>query len=209
MSVLISDETLRACQMEAAEFKQEIALLLFQAGRLTIGHASHLAQMPPNAFRELLKQRHIPLYVYDVEDFRARSKKSAGIGSAVIVISDTSVFTNLAAIGHLHLLQQLYERIFIPTAVYQELTVDPPVPGTVEVQTLQWLEVRSVSDRAMVEQLQNRAQLDPGESEAIALALEINADLLLIDERRGRTEANRLGIRITGLLGVLVEAKQR
>jgi predicted nucleic acid-binding protein len=61
----------------------------------------------------------------------------------------------------------------------------------------------------MVEQLQNTAQLAPGESEAIALALEINADLLLIDERRGRTEANRLGIRITGLLGVLVEAKQR
>ncbi len=93
----------------------------------------------------------------------------------MIVISDTSVFTNLAAIGHLHLLQQLYERIFIPTAVYQELTVDPPVPGTVEVQTLQWLEVSSVSDRVMVEQLQNTAQLDPGESEAIALALEINA----------------------------------
>ena len=57
--------------------------------------------------------------------------------------------------------------------------------------------------------MQNRAQLDPGESEAIALALEINADLLLIDERRGKTEANRLGIRITGLLGVLVDAKQR
>jgi hypothetical protein len=77
------------------------------------------------------------------------------------------------------------------------LTVDPPVPGTVEVQTLQWLEVCSVSDRVMVEQLQNTAQLNPGESEAIALALEINADLLLIDERRGRTEANHLGIRIT------------
>lgn len=127
----------------------------------------------------------------------------------MIVISDTSVFTNLAAIAHLHLLQQLYDRIFIPTAVYQELTVEPPVPGTVEVQTLQWIEVRSVSNRVLVEQLQNTAQLDLGESEAIALALEINAHLLLIDERRGRTEANRLGIRITGLLGVLVEAKQR
>ncbi len=44
---------------------------------------------------------------------------------------------------------------------------------------------------------------------ALALALEINADLLLIDERRGRTEASRLGIRITGLLGILVEAKQQ
>lgn len=127
----------------------------------------------------------------------------------MIVVSDTSVFTNLAAIGYLHLLQELYGRILIPTAVYQELIVDPPVPGTVEVQALQWLEVRTVSDRVMVEQLQNRAQLDLSESEAIALALEINADLLLIDERRGRTEANRLSIRITGLLGVLVEAKQR
>ncbi|MEQ9000364.1 MAG: DUF3368 domain-containing protein [Coleofasciculus sp. B1-GNL1-01] len=127
----------------------------------------------------------------------------------MIVISDTSVLTNLAAIGHLHLLKQLYDCIFIPLAVYQELMVDPPVPGTVEIQTLQWIEVRSVRDRAMVEQLQITVQLDPGESEAIALALEINADLLLIDERRGRTAANRLGIRITGLLGVLVEAKQR
>ncbi len=86
----------------------------------------------------------------------------------MIVVSDTSVFTNLAAIGYLHLLQELYNRIFIPTAVYQELIVDPPVPGTVEVQILRWLEVRSVSDRAMVEQLQNRAQLDLGESEALA-----------------------------------------
>lgn len=86
----------------------------------------------------------------------------------MIVVSDTSVFTNLAAIGYLHLLQQLYDRIFMPTAVYQELIIDPPVPGTAEVQTLQWLEVRPVSDRPMVEQLQNRAQLDLGESEALA-----------------------------------------
>jgi predicted nucleic acid-binding protein len=87
----------------------------------------------------------------------------------VIVISDTSAITNLAAIEHLHLLPQLYTQI--------------------------------------VERLQQEVRLDPGESEAIALALELDADLLLIDERRGRAEANRLGLRITGLLGILVEAK--
>jgi predicted nucleic acid-binding protein len=52
-------------------------------------------------------------------------------------------------------------------------------------------------------------QLDEGECEAIALFIEQNAELLLIDERRGRAEADRLGLRITGLLGVLVEAKQK
>lgn len=128
----------------------------------------------------------------------------------MIVISDTSVITNLVAIHHLHLLQQLYERILIPEAVYRELAdIDPPVPGTLEVQTLDWLEVLSLRDRTIANQLQNQSQLDPGESEAIALALEINAELLLIDERRGRAIATRLGLRITGLLGILVEAKQR
>ncbi|BAY37946.1 hypothetical protein NIES2111_22870 [Nostoc sp. NIES-2111] len=87
----------------------------------------------------------------------------------MIVISDTSAITNLAAIEHLHLLPQLYTQI--------------------------------------LERLQQEVRLDPGESEAIALALELDADLLLIDERRGRAEANRLGLRITGLLGILVEAK--
>jgi len=128
----------------------------------------------------------------------------------VIVISDTSVITNLVVIHHLYLLQQLYDRILIPEAVYHELAdIDPPVPGTVEVQTLDWLEVLSLRDQMMVDQLQNQSQLDPGESESIALALEIKADLLLIDERHGRAEATRLGLRITGLLGMLVEAKQR
>jgi predicted nucleic acid-binding protein len=128
----------------------------------------------------------------------------------VIVISDTSAITNLAAIQYLQLLPQLYNQVTIPEAVYRELVeIDPPVPGTFEVQTAPWLEVRQVVSRTVVERLQVEVRLDPGESEAIALALELNADLLLIDERRGRTEANRLGVRITGLLGILVEAKQK
>ena len=128
----------------------------------------------------------------------------------MIIISDTSIITNLAAIQYLQLLPQLYDQVTIPEAVYRELTeIDPPVPGTLEVQIAPWLEVRQVFDRSVIERLQIEVKLDLGESEAIALALELNADLLLIDERRGRAEADRLGVRITGLLGILVEAKRK
>lgn len=128
----------------------------------------------------------------------------------MIVVSDTSAITTLAAINHLTLLPLLYGQVIIPEAVYRELVdIDPPVPGTIEVQTVSWLEVQPVVNREVVERLQGDVRLDPGESEAIALALELEADLLLIDERRGRAEADRLGIKITGLLGILVEAKQK
>jgi predicted nucleic acid-binding protein len=128
----------------------------------------------------------------------------------VTVISDTSAITNLAAIHNLQLLLQLYSQVMIPEAVYRELAdIDPPVPGTLEVQRASWLEVREIVNREVVERLQDEVRLDSGESEAIALALELNADLLLIDERRGRAKADRLGVRITGLLGILVEAKQK
>lgn len=128
----------------------------------------------------------------------------------MIVISDTSAITNLAAIAQLKLLPLLYGQVIIPEAVYRELVdIDPPVPGGAEVQTANWLEVKLIASREVVERLQSEVRLDPGESEAIALALEIGADLLLIDERRGRAEADRLGIKITGLLGLLVEAKRK
>ncbi|NJO39523.1 MAG: DUF3368 domain-containing protein [Cyanobacteria bacterium CRU_2_1] len=128
----------------------------------------------------------------------------------MIVISDTSAITNLAAIDQLRLLPLLYEQVIIPEAVYRELVdIEPPVPGSAEVQTTSWLEVRLIANREVVERLQSEVRLDAGESEAIALALELGADLLLIDERRGRAEADRLGIKITGLLGILVEAKRK
>ena len=126
------------------------------------------------------------------------------------VISDTSAITNLAAIHNLQLLLQLYSQVMIPEAVYRELAdIEPPVPGTLEVQRASWLEVREIVNREVVERLQDEVRLDSGESEVIALALELNADLLLIDERRGRAKADRLGVRITVLLGILVEAKQK
>ncbi|MBC7823161.1 MAG: UPF0175 family protein [Candidatus Parcubacteria bacterium] len=80
MSITISDEILQASQLTPSEFRQEIALHLFQTGRLTLGYASKLAEMPLSAFRQLLKQRSIPLYVYDVEDFELDLKNLQALG---------------------------------------------------------------------------------------------------------------------------------
>ncbi|MBF2077196.1 MAG: DUF3368 domain-containing protein [Synechococcales cyanobacterium T60_A2020_003] len=126
----------------------------------------------------------------------------------MIIVSDTSSINNLAAINHLHLLHQLYGTVLIPEAVYRELT-DPdfPVAGATEVKTLEWIQTRAVSDRPFVEVLSN--ELDIAEAEAIALAVEVQADQVLIDERRGRLIASRPHLRYTGILGILVEAKSQ
>lgn len=126
----------------------------------------------------------------------------------MIVVSNTSPITNLAAISQLSLLQQLYETIIIPQAVYDEVTgVDKVVAGTIEVQTELWIQTQLVANYALVTALQ--LELDWGEAEAIALAIELKADLLLLDERRGRTVASRFGLKFTGILGVLIEAKHK
>lgn len=80
MSVLISDEILQASQLTSNEFRQEIALYLFQTGRLTLGYASKLADMPIHAFRQFLKQRSVALYSYDVEDFELDLKNLRELG---------------------------------------------------------------------------------------------------------------------------------
>lgn len=80
MSVVIPDEILQASQLSPNEFRQEIALYLFQSGRLTLGYASKLAELPVNSFRQLLTQRNIPLYSYDVEDFELDLKNLKELG---------------------------------------------------------------------------------------------------------------------------------
>ncbi|MEJ1932796.1 DUF3368 domain-containing protein [Nostoc sp. NIES-2111] len=117
----------------------------------------------------------------------------------------------MAAIGQLDLLRQLYSSVTIPKAVYDEMvSLDKVVPGTVEVQTLSWIKVQAIVDSQKVREiLESQDNIDLGEAEAIILSLEIKADLLLMDERRGRTVATNYGINITGLLGVLLQAKKQ
>jgi len=125
----------------------------------------------------------------------------------VIVVSDTSPITNLAAIGQLDLLRQLYDTVIIPLAVYNEMVgVDRVVPGALEVQTLDWIQTQTVADSNRVIEIQENIHL--GEAEAIVLALELEADLLVMDERRGRAVAMSYGVSVTGLLGVLLQAKR-
>jgi uncharacterized protein len=129
----------------------------------------------------------------------------------VIIVSDTSPITNLAAIGQLDLLRQLYSRVIIPQAVYNEMVgVDKVVPGAVEVQQLSWIQTIAVVNSQQVTEIQeNQNNIDLGEAEAIILSKELKADLLLMDERRGRTVATSYGLNVTGLLGVLLQAKKQ
>lgn len=129
----------------------------------------------------------------------------------MIIISDTSPITNLAAIGQLDLLRRLYNVVIIPVAVHNEMVgIGKIVPGTEEVQTLSWIQTQAVAHMQQVVMLQSsRENIDLGEAEAIALALEIKADLLLMDERRGRAFAQELGLNVVGLLGILLQAKNQ
>lgn len=128
----------------------------------------------------------------------------------MIIVSDTSPLSNLALIDHLFLLRDIYQIVIIPSAVAQELeNTREDDPRIAAVLSLEWIEVKQVSDVNLVKELQEDRLLDRGESEAIALALELKAEELLIDERLGRREASRLGLSMTGVLGILLMAKRR
>ena len=111
-----------------------------------------------------------------------------------MIVSDSTTLIILMDLDRWELLGDLFDRVIIPEAVYRELTVGQEVhlPG--------WITVETVSPSAKLETL--NMLLDPGESEAIALAIEKDMGLI-IDEKKGRKIAMREGIAIIGLLGVV------
>lgn len=124
------------------------------------------------------------------------------------VVSNASPLINLARVKRLELLSQLYGELLIPQAVWQEVVIDGAgQPGANEVQSASWIKTQPVANRSLVRAL--RQELDAGEAEAIVLALEVKAELLLMDERLGREVAQHLGIRYVGLIGTLIEAKHK
>ncbi len=107
-----------------------------------------------------------------------------------VVISDASPLHYLILIGNAEVLRALYAEVLIPEAVAQELQ--------------QAATPESASPTAVL-----LADLDPGEHDAILLALHVRADLVIMDEREGVEEARRLGLTVTGTLGVLDRAAER
>lgn len=117
----------------------------------------------------------------------------------MIVVSDTSVITNLLQLGQLSLLKELFKNIIIPQKVFDELA---RIPKQIEIiNENAWIEARQISDEAHFKKLIRT--LDTGEAEAIVLAIELKTNAL----KKGRRIAQEYGITITGLLGILIEAK--
>lgn len=124
-----------------------------------------------------------------------------------IVVSDTSPIINLAMIGRLSLLPAVFNRVIIPQKVFEEIVSQGTgLPGALEISTANWVDVLTCKDFQKVQALED--EIDPGESEAIILALEMDADLILLDDYAARAVADRLGLEYTGLLGLLIRAKQ-
>jgi predicted nucleic acid-binding protein len=123
----------------------------------------------------------------------------------MLVISDASPVNVLIRIELVHVLPMLYGRVIIPSLVAGELA-DPRAPKSVrEFMALppKWVEVQSPREVLQI------GRLGDGEAAAISLAREIEADLLLVDDRKARREAARLGVNIVGTIGILEAAADR
>lgn len=125
----------------------------------------------------------------------------------MIVISDTTPFSELAKIGSLPLLQAVYGHVIIPQEVYEELLAGPPIVRAT-VQSASWIEVRS-TNRQQVVALRDDTGLGFGECAAMILAEASSADRLLLDDLAARKVAQERGLPVTGTIATLLVAKQQ
>jgi predicted nucleic acid-binding protein len=126
----------------------------------------------------------------------------------MIVVSNTTPLIGLATIQQFGLLQHLFGKIYIPQAVYDEAVAAGREQGGAqqEVSAADWIETVPVKDQLAVEVLLD--ELDRGEAETIVLARELDADWVLMDEKKGRRKVTELGLGKIGTVGILLKAKQ-
>lgn len=127
----------------------------------------------------------------------------------MLAVSNTSPISNLASIGRLALLRAQFPLLWIPAAVERELLAHPDAAALSAIQEgirQQWIRAASPKSSNLLGILS--ALLHAGEAEAIALAADLKADIILIDEREARQLATQAGFSVTGVLGVLLRAKR-
>ena len=112
-----------------------------------------------------------------------------------VIISDTSCLIILTKIGELNLLRQIYKTVTITRDILLEYGENLP----------DWIKIQQVKDNSRQQLLE--MQIDKGEASAIALALETRNNILILDDWKARKVAERLGISVTGTLGVIIKAK--
>lgn len=115
------------------------------------------------------------------------------------VVADASPLIALHQIGQLSLLSRLFGEVMVPPAVAHEAT--PSLP-----ERPAWLGTVALAQPISSEIL--RASLGPGESEALSLALELHADVLILDDRQARRLGLGLGLPVVGTAGILRRAKR-
>lgn len=119
------------------------------------------------------------------------------------VVSNSTPLIALARIRRFHLLQELFTEVNIPSAVYDEVvSAGQGRAGKAEVENAEWIICNQVKNSDLITFL--RISLDAGEAEAIALAKEISADLLLLDDNDARNIAKSIGINFTGTIGLML-----
>lgn len=125
-----------------------------------------------------------------------------------MIVADASVLIGLSAIGQLELLRERFpDGVLIPPAVWREVVEQGGErPGAQTVAEADWITVEEVVTDEIVQLLQE--ELDDGETEAIALAHQVGADAVLLDERDARRAARSLNVPVLGTIGVLVWARR-
>lgn len=121
-------------------------------------------------------------------------------------MSDSTPLIHLAKMGRLKLLREFFGEIIIPEAVYRECVLEGgDSEDALAIKNAKWIKVEKISDEKLKRAIM--LELDEGESEAIVLAIERNAELILIDDYDGREVARALGLKVVGTIGVLLRAK--
>jgi predicted nucleic acid-binding protein len=125
----------------------------------------------------------------------------------MIVVSDTTPLISLLKIDRLDLLEKLFGQVLIPKTVFNELTDDVRFKEEAEqIKSSEYIKIKSVVNHESVGILKKNTGLDQGESEAIILTDEVRADILLMDEAKGRVISMQRGIKIMGTIGILIAA---